>query len=200
MLAIDERLRYLIPFRPPSEIATYVHELRSAGHELAVFADDGEKFGGWPGTREWVYDKGWLRDFLDTMEKLIAKGEIVLSTGSDALDAVRSGGIAYLPTASYREMEGWSLPATAALKLAELENEEHSNVVHSRLALEEFPCEVSGVEPRPQEDARSLRALPSPWRSTTKRGAPLDARSATTPHGMECSADSTCRTCARRYG
>jgi 4-alpha-glucanotransferase len=121
VLAIDERLRYLIPFRPPAEIAAYVHELRSQGHQLAVFADDGEKFGGWPGTREWVYEKGWLKDFLDTMEKLVAKGDIVMSTGSEALDAVRSGGLAYLPTASYREMEGWSLPATGALKLAELE-------------------------------------------------------------------------------
>ncbi|HEY0243437.1 MAG TPA: alpha-amylase/4-alpha-glucanotransferase domain-containing protein [Gemmatimonadaceae bacterium] len=123
VLAIDERLRYLIPFRPPSEIATYVHELRAEGHELAVFADDGEKFGGWPGTREWVYDKGWLKDFLATMEKLVASGEIVLSTGADALDAVKSGGLAYLPTASYREMEGWSLPAAGALKLAKLEEE-----------------------------------------------------------------------------
>lgn len=123
VLAIDERLRYLIPFRPPSEIATYVHDLREAGHGLAVFADDGEKFGGWPGTREWVYDKGWLRDFLNTMESLVASGEIRMSTGADALRAVPSGGLAYLPTASYREMEGWSLPPTAAIGLGELEAE-----------------------------------------------------------------------------
>ena len=123
VLAIDERLRYLIPFRPPSEIADYVHDLRADGHRLAVFADDGEKFGGWPGTREWVYDKGWLRDFLNTMESLVTSGDIMLSTCTDALDAVPSGGLAYLPTASYREMEGWSLPPTAALRLGELETE-----------------------------------------------------------------------------
>jgi alpha-amylase/alpha-mannosidase (GH57 family) len=123
VLAIDERLRYLIPFRPPSEIADYVHELKAQGHRLAVFADDGEKFGGWPGTREWVYEKGWLEDFLSTMEKLVASGDMVLSTGSDALNDVPSGGLAYLPTASYREMEGWSLPPVAGKKLAELEAE-----------------------------------------------------------------------------
>ncbi|MDP9178191.1 MAG: DUF1926 domain-containing protein [Gemmatimonadota bacterium] len=123
VLAIDERLRYLIPFRPPSEIAEYVRDLRAAGHGLAVFADDGEKFGGWPGTREWVYDRGWLRDFLNTMESLVTSGEITLSTGTDALRAVPSGGLAYLPTASYREMEGWSLPPTAALRLGEIETE-----------------------------------------------------------------------------
>jgi 4-alpha-glucanotransferase len=123
VLAIDERLRYLIPFRPPSEIAEYVRDLRAAGHGLAVFADDGEKFGGWPGTREWVYDRGWLRDFLNTMESLVSSGQITLSTGADALRAVPSGGLAYLPTASYREMEAWSLPPTAALRLGEIETE-----------------------------------------------------------------------------
>lgn len=121
VLAIDERLRYLIPFRPPTEIADYVRDLRVDGHRLALFADDGEKFGGWPGTREWVYEKGWLRDFLDVMEKLVASGEIVMSTCTEALDAVRPGGLAYLPTASYREMETWSLPARAATRLGEIE-------------------------------------------------------------------------------
>ena len=47
-----------IPFRPPEETADYLRELRAAGHELAVLADDGEKFGGWPGTKEWVYGRG----------------------------------------------------------------------------------------------------------------------------------------------
>lgn len=123
VLAIDERLRYLIPFRPTIEIATYVKDLKSKGHRLAVFADDGEKFGGWPGTREWVYDKGWLKSFLDTMEKLVSDGDMILSTGIDALEHVPSGGLAYLPTASYREMEGWSLPPSAAFKMSELEAE-----------------------------------------------------------------------------
>src|SRR6266550_3498742 len=49
LLAIDERLRYLIPFRPPEETAAYLKQLRAQGHGLAVLADDGEKFGGWPG-------------------------------------------------------------------------------------------------------------------------------------------------------
>ena len=60
LFPIDERLRYLIPFPPPSETATYLRELAAAGHRLAVLADDGEKFGGWPGTLDWVYRRGWL--------------------------------------------------------------------------------------------------------------------------------------------
>ncbi len=121
LFPIDERLRYLIPFRPPEETAAYLRELRAAGHQLAVLADDGEKFGGWPGTREWVYERGWLDQFTGEIGRLVEAGEIQLSTLSDALDTLPSGGIAYLPTASYREMESWSLPPDAALRLIRLE-------------------------------------------------------------------------------
>lgn len=123
LFPIDERLRYLIPFRPPEETAAYLRELRGAGHRLAVLADDGEKFGGWPGTKEWVYERGWLERFTATINGLVAGGEVQLSTLSDALENVPSGGIAYLPTASYREMEGWSLPPDAALRLIRLERD-----------------------------------------------------------------------------
>jgi hypothetical protein len=123
LFPIDERLRYLIPFRPPEETADYLRELRAAGHGLAVLADDAEKFGGWPGTKEWVYGKGWLDRFMATIGGLVEHGEVVLSRLDQALDAVPSGGLAYLPTASYREMESWSLPPDAALRLARLERD-----------------------------------------------------------------------------
>ncbi len=123
LFSIDERLRYLIPFRPPEETAAFLRELRGAGHRLAVLADDGEKFGGWPGTREWVYERGWLDRFTATINALVEGGEVQLSTLSDALDHVPSGGIAYLPTASYREMEAWSLPPDAAIRLIRLERD-----------------------------------------------------------------------------
>ncbi len=123
LLAIDERLRYLIPFRPPEETAAYLRELRSQGHGLAVLADDGEKFGGWPGTKDWVYGSGWLDTFLRTMEQLTAAGEITLATGQEAFREVPSGGLAYLGTASYREMEKWALPPVAQRELTRLEEE-----------------------------------------------------------------------------
>jgi alpha-amylase/alpha-mannosidase (GH57 family) len=123
LLAIDERLRYLIPFRPPEETASYLRQLRSHGHGLAVLADDGEKFGGWPGTKDWVYGSGWLDTFLRTMEQLMTGGEIKLTTGQEAFRQVPSGGLAYLGTASYREMEKWSLPPAAQQGLTKLEEE-----------------------------------------------------------------------------
>jgi hypothetical protein len=123
LFPIDERLRYLVPFQPPAATAAYLRELHAAGRRLAVLVDDGEKFGGWPGTREWVYERGWLSQFLDAMEALMTAGEMRLSTLTAALEAVPSGGIAYLPTASYREMEAWSLPPRAASRLADLERD-----------------------------------------------------------------------------
>ena len=88
-----------------------------------MLADDGEKFGGWPGTKDWVYGSGWLDNFLHAMERLITAGEIALSTGQEAFRKVASGGLAYLPTTSYREMEKWSLPAAAQRDLTKLEEE-----------------------------------------------------------------------------
>ena len=123
LFPIDERLRYLIPFKPPADIVAYLRSLREGGAPLAVFVDDGEKFGGWPGTKEWVYDRGWLAQFLDAMGGLIAGSEIRLTTLAAALAEVPSGGLAYLPTASYREMEGWALPPDAATRLARLEHD-----------------------------------------------------------------------------
>ncbi|MGH7531072.1 MAG: alpha-amylase/4-alpha-glucanotransferase domain-containing protein [Gemmatimonadales bacterium] len=121
LLAIDERLRYLIPFRPPEETAAYLREVRAAGHPLAVLADDGEKFGGWPGTHRWVYEEGWLEAFFRQLEQLIAGGEVALTTGATAVREVAGAGLAYLGSASYREMETWALPAAAQQELHRLQ-------------------------------------------------------------------------------
>ncbi len=123
VLPIDERLRYLIPFRPPEEFADMIRALATDGRPLAILADDGEKFGGWPGTREWVYDRGWFADFGATLRALVAEGTLRLVTMAQAVAEVAPGGLTYLPTASYREMEGWSLPTPAAVRLVTLERE-----------------------------------------------------------------------------
>ncbi|HEV8150179.1 MAG TPA: 4-alpha-glucanotransferase, partial [Gemmatimonadales bacterium] len=123
LVPIDEQLRYLVPFRPPAELAAYLRTLREQAHGLAVLADDGEKFGGWPGTHEWVYQRGWLREFLGVLDELRSNGEIRLLTLSQTLAEVPARGPAYLPTASYREMEGWALPPDAARRLAALSAE-----------------------------------------------------------------------------
>jgi hypothetical protein len=122
VFAIDETLRYFLPFHPPSDTASYIRALREAGKPMAVAADDIEKFGGWPGTRDWVYERGWLDDFIREMKGMEEAGEVRLATFSQALADIPSGGPAYLPSSSYREMEEWSLPTAGFKRLEELKN------------------------------------------------------------------------------
>lgn len=109
LLAIDERLRYLIPFRPAEEVERALRARHEAGDALALIGDDGEKFGGWPRTREWLYDAGWLEAFGDAMDRLRADGVVRLVTPARARAELDAFGPVYLPSGSYPEMEGWAL-------------------------------------------------------------------------------------------
>ncbi|NJE76742.1 alpha-amylase/4-alpha-glucanotransferase domain-containing protein [Thermococcus sp. ES12] len=109
---IDEKLRYLIPFRPVEKTIEYLHSLDDGDEsKVAVFHDDGEKFGVWPGTHEWVYERGWLREFF---EEISSDDRINLTLYSEYLSRFKPRGIVYLPIASYFEMSEWSLPAPQA--------------------------------------------------------------------------------------
>jgi hypothetical protein len=106
----NEKLRYLIPFQPPHETIDFLRSVaeRRPG-SVMVFGDDGEKFGTWPGTKEHVYDRGWLTQFFDALQ---ANGDwLRLTTPSEAIEAVPPLGKLYLPEGSYREMTEWALPA-----------------------------------------------------------------------------------------
>ena len=94
------------------------------GHRLAVLADDGEKFGGWPGTKEWVYEQRLAGPVHRHDRRAGRERRGAAQHGSTTRSTpCRAAGIAYLPTASYREMEGWSLPPDAALRLTRLERD-----------------------------------------------------------------------------
>jgi len=115
---IDKALRYLIPFRPTVELESHLRWIAQAGGRLAIAADDGEKFGGWPGTSKWVYEEGWLKGFLDLLEG--ASDWLVSQTAGEALEALRPAGLCYLPTSSYMEMEEWTLGPEGGCRFAEL--------------------------------------------------------------------------------
>ena len=109
---ICEKLRYTIPFRQPEETIELLREYASEeGDRLILFADDGEKFGVWPETNTLCYENGWLDTFFTLLEQ--NREWIKLLTPSQALKGLEPLGRVYLPTASYREMMEWALPATA---------------------------------------------------------------------------------------
>ncbi|KPK68692.1 hypothetical protein AMJ87_11505, partial [candidate division WOR_3 bacterium SM23_60] len=58
---ISMKLRYLIPFHPIAETLAFLRrEEKKRDNVLKTLGDDGEKFGVWPGTYDWVHTKGWL--------------------------------------------------------------------------------------------------------------------------------------------
>ena len=107
---ISQRLRYLIPFDEVGKTIEYLGARRGAVPALTV-VDDGEKFGAWPGTYEHVYRDGWLDRFFDALQ---AEPWLRLATFADVIDSEPASARVYLPTASYREMGEWALPAPAA--------------------------------------------------------------------------------------
>ncbi len=106
----SEKLRYAIPFREPEKTIAFLRGLATEdGSRLVVYADDGEKFGVWPGTHKHVYKDGWLREFLDLVSQ--NRDWIKLLRLGEAADSLGPAGKVYLPDASYREMCEWALPA-----------------------------------------------------------------------------------------
>jgi hypothetical protein len=111
---IDKKLRYLIPFKEPEETIQYLRSVAGApdeGNSIVVLADDGEKFGLWPGTHKRCYEEGWLERMCGLLSEC---GDwLELSTFAGVIDSHGPIGIVYLPTASYSEMMEWALPLEA---------------------------------------------------------------------------------------
>lgn len=104
----SEKLRYLFPFKLPQEAIGYLRErLNSESKDLTItFADDGEKFGLWPGTNKWVYRENWLNNFFAALEE--NRDWINTLTFSDFINISLPTQLVYLPCASYREMLEWA--------------------------------------------------------------------------------------------
>ena len=118
LFPISEALRYRLPFAPANEAVAYIESLADeTGHSAAIYFDDIEKFGIWPETYHWVYERRWLKDFI---EGVLASKVIKSAHFHDYHREAPSRGVVYLPTVSYSEMGEWTLPAAAARRYAEL--------------------------------------------------------------------------------
>lgn len=112
---IDQNLRYAIPFKDPNETIEYLRKFATEdGSNAIVMADDGEKFGVWPGTHEVVFTKNWLRYFFTKLEE--NKDWLKTTTFTKYNQKHSPKGRTYLPTASYFEMSEWSLPGDVGEK------------------------------------------------------------------------------------
>ncbi|MCX8084139.1 MAG: DUF1926 domain-containing protein [Calditerrivibrio sp.] len=114
---IDQTLRYFIPFKELNEIDQYLKEIIHKGGKGAILFDDGEKFGVWPKTYEWVYEKGWLEKFLDLFT---SSKDFQFMHYYDFVEKNPPMGLAYLPLTSYYEMGEWSLFADKFIEMERL--------------------------------------------------------------------------------
>jgi alpha-amylase/alpha-mannosidase (GH57 family) len=118
LFPISEALRYRIPFSTAPETIHYLESLATEdGAAAAIYFDDIEKLGIWPETYQWVYEKQWLKQFI---EGVIASPAIEPMLYRDFHASHRTRGVVYLPTTSYIEMNEWTLNADRADRYAEL--------------------------------------------------------------------------------
>jgi hypothetical protein len=121
LFPISEALRYRLPFSPADDAVRHLEGMAGVpGSNAAVYFDDIEKFGIWPETYAWVYERGWLTSFI---EGVLASPVIRPMRYSDYHVAARTRGVVYLPTTSYIEMNEWTLPAKPAHRYAGLVKE-----------------------------------------------------------------------------
>ena len=103
----SEKLRYFIPFKTVEQGLEYLKDLNEdPGINCVCYADDGEKFGHWPGTNKWVFEERWLDNFFTALEQ--NSSWLKTQTFSQYMDENSPTDRIYLNCASYREMMEWS--------------------------------------------------------------------------------------------
>ena len=114
---ISMKLRYLIPFQSTDKTINFLREEENKRNGvLKTLGDDGEKFGVWPGTNDWVYRQGWLEKFLGHLETEPWIETALLHKIANEPPVGR----VYLPAASYEEMGGWALPPDVSMAYDEM--------------------------------------------------------------------------------
>ena len=176
LFPISERLRYLIPFSPVADVVAALEDFPEGA--AAIYFDDIEKFGVWPDTYEWVYERGWLEDFLRRIE---ASPRVMTQTFGAFHQRSRSRGLVYLPTTSYAEMNEWTLPPPSARRLRQLidRSREHGTLTGDKPMLRggtwksfflKYP-ESNWMHKRMEQASRRLHALPRTLQTSEMRAA-----------------------------
>jgi alpha-amylase len=116
---INEKLRYLTPWKPTYYSIDYLKEMADEkGDRVALLISDAEKMGLWGTTHQICYVEGQGHEdgdegkpFIPAFFEQIRNNPWIKSlTLSEYLDQFPAKSLVYLPTASYDKMEEWVLP------------------------------------------------------------------------------------------
>jgi len=120
LFPISKKLRYTLPFSQTEESLNAVISYAKESASAAIFFDDAEKFGLWPHTYEWVYEKQWLQKFV---EAVLENEQCQTQHYSIYAKENKPLGLAYLNNCSYVEMGEWSLQTSLAAAFEALKEE-----------------------------------------------------------------------------
>ncbi|MEA2097892.1 MAG: alpha-amylase/4-alpha-glucanotransferase domain-containing protein [Patescibacteria group bacterium] len=117
---INKTLRFKIPFSRVEESVGLIKSFSQKEDVLITLFDDGEKFGSWPMTYDWIYNKGWLRKFFTLLLKNHKTIETI--TASEAMKKFIPKNLIYIPTSAYQEMDEWTMKPQEFLYYKELKD------------------------------------------------------------------------------
>jgi alpha-amylase len=106
LLPINRTLRYTLPTKPVAEIMAALRDMAAQGAEALIYAEDGERYGDWPGTYDYLYgDEAYLERLCCALE---TADDLVMTLPSELVAQTLPRGLTYVPPCSYTEMQGWS--------------------------------------------------------------------------------------------
>lgn len=145
---ISEKMRYLIPFADPQETIDYLYNMATPeNNRVVVLADDGEKFGSWPGTAKLVYQEQWLQRLFSLLQE--NREWLHVTTFHEFLEKHSPAGRVYLPAGSYREMMEWSGGFWRNFFVRYPEsNQIHKKMMHIRERMDRLPESAEKKEAR----------------------------------------------------
>ena len=157
----EKGLRYRIPWHPVAELIAYLRGAATEdGERLGIMGDDGEKFGGWPGTDELAWGKeAWVEKCFTALEE--NADWLTTVTPSEWMADHQPIGRIYVPTTSYVEMTEWVLPPDEAAGLRPAaprrgRDERAGGAVSARRHVAQLPGALSRGQRPAQADAARL--------------------------------------------
>ena len=117
IIPIDRFLRYNFPFKDSN---TIIENLKN--QKFAVHADDGEKFGDWPGMYEYLYEENHLSSLLSDMEEccfdFVKVSDFINQKEKEDFEKI------FIPYSSYDAMNKWSMYAEELIDIYSINDEE----------------------------------------------------------------------------